>query len=183
MTFSLRQKTLSILAVCLTVFSFCAKAQSPEDLKAQMIKDWERAKAYTLDYLNTMPADKYSFKATDSVRSFAQQMIHLAQGTVFLVSTGSGAAPIFGERDIEHSPGAQSKDSVAYFVNASYDYALNTIKNLDVSKFTETAKAFSMESPRWVWLTKAFEHQTHHRGQTTIYIRLVGVKPPQERLF
>jgi uncharacterized damage-inducible protein DinB len=178
-----KQKAFSLLAVCVTFFSFVANAQSPEDLKTQIIKDWERAKSYTQDYLNTMPADKYSFKATDSVRSFAQQMIHLAQGTVFIISTGAGSQPIFGERDIEHSAGAQSKDSVAYFVNASYDYAINTIKNLDVSKFTETAKAFGMEMPRWIWLMKAFEHQTHHRGQTTIYIRLVGLKPPGERLF
>jgi uncharacterized damage-inducible protein DinB len=177
----LKQKTIFILS--LIAYSFCTHAQSPEDLKAQMIKDWERAKAYTQDYLNAMPAEKYSFKATDSVRSFAQQMIHLAQGTVFIVSTGTGEPPIFGERDIEHSPGAQSKDSVAYFVNASYDYAVNTIKKFDAAKFTETAKAFGMESPRWVWLTKAFEHQAHHRGQTTIYIRLAGLKPPNERLF
>jgi uncharacterized damage-inducible protein DinB len=32
-------------------------------------------------------------------------------------------------------------------------------------------------------ITKAFEHQTHHRGQTTVYIRLAGAKPPQEKLF
>ena len=32
-------------------------------------------------------------------------------------------------------------------------------------------------------LAKLFEHQTHHRGQTTIYIRLAGVKPPNEKLF
>jgi uncharacterized damage-inducible protein DinB len=32
-------------------------------------------------------------------------------------------------------------------------------------------------------LTKCFEHQTHHRGQTTVYIRLAGAKPPQEKLF
>jgi uncharacterized damage-inducible protein DinB len=32
-------------------------------------------------------------------------------------------------------------------------------------------------------LFKAFEHQTHHRGQTTPYLRLKGVKPPQEMLF
>jgi hypothetical protein len=38
--------------------------------------------AYTVDYLNAMPADKYSFKATDSTRSFAQQMLHLAQANV-----------------------------------------------------------------------------------------------------
>lgn len=183
MTFSLKQVKLLAISFCLTILAFSANAQSGEDLKVQMIKDWERAKAYTQDYLNAMPADKYSFKATDSIRSFAQQMIHMAQGTVFIVSTGSGEAPIFGERDIEHSPGAQSKDSVTYFINASYDYAINAIKKLDVSKFTETAKAFGMEIPRWVWLNKAFEHQTHHRGQTTIYIRLVGSKPPQERLF
>ncbi|HET7002392.1 MAG TPA: DinB family protein [Puia sp.] len=36
---------------------------------------------------------------------------------------------------------------------------------------------------RYAWLLKAFEHQAHHRGQTTIYIRLVGVKPKNERLF
>ncbi|MNY60311.1 DinB family protein [compost metagenome] len=30
---------------------------------------------------------------------------------------------------------------------------------------------------------KAFEHQAHHRGQTTVYLRLAGVKPPQEKLF
>nr|WP_324497299.1 DinB family protein [Haliscomenobacter sp.] len=32
-------------------------------------------------------------------------------------------------------------------------------------------------------MLKAFEYQTHHRGQTTIYIRLLGIKPPNEKLF
>jgi uncharacterized damage-inducible protein DinB len=36
---------------------------------------------------------------------------------------------------------------------------------------------------RYAWLLAAFEHQTHHRGQTTIYIRLQGIRPPNERLF
>ena len=30
---------------------------------------------------------------------------------------------------------------------------------------------------------KLFEHQAHHRGQTTIYIRALGLKPPNERLL
>ncbi|MBO0721263.1 MAG: damage-inducible protein DinB, partial [Blastocatellia bacterium] len=29
----------------------------------------------------------------------------------------------------------------------------------------------------------SFEHQTHHRGQTTIYLRLKGVTPPGEKLY
>jgi uncharacterized damage-inducible protein DinB len=32
-------------------------------------------------------------------------------------------------------------------------------------------------------LTKLFEHQTHHRGQTTVYLRLAKATPPNEKLF
>ncbi|MBS1504563.1 MAG: damage-inducible protein DinB, partial [Bacteroidetes bacterium] len=39
------------------------------------------------------------------------------------------------------------------------------------------------ELPRWVLIGKAFEHQTHTRGQTVAYLRLKGVKPPPEMLF
>ncbi|MDZ4709681.1 MAG: DinB family protein [Saprospiraceae bacterium] len=33
------------------------------------------------------------------------------------------------------------------------------------------------------WINKAFEHQTHHRGQCVIYLRLPGIEPPHELLF
>ncbi len=172
----------------LTCFTFAAlvKAQSisAEDTKAQMVKDWERAKAYTVDYLNKMPADKYSFKAVDSVRSFAQQMLHLAQGNLFLMSNASDMpTPSFMQADLEHSASAQKKDSVMYYVTASYDYCTNAVKNSDLNKWGEKKKLFGMEATRMALMMKTFEHQTHHRGQTTIYIRLQGIKPPDERLF
>lgn len=48
----------------------------------------------------------------------------------------------------------------------------------------ETVKLFGhFEMSRTAALYKGFEHQTHHRGQTTVYIRLAGSKPPQEKLF
>jgi len=51
--------------IVLTAFSSktLAQALTVDDIKAQMVKEWERAKAYTDEYLNTMPADKYMFKA------------------------------------------------------------------------------------------------------------------------
>jgi uncharacterized damage-inducible protein DinB len=33
----------------------------------------------------------------------------------------------------------------------------------------------NMTHTRYAWLITVLEHQTHHRGQTTINIRLVGV--------
>ncbi len=161
-----------------------AQGLSPEDIKAQMVKDWERAKAYTVDYLNTMPAGKYTFRATDSIRSFAQQMLHLASGNCFLMSNATGQQmPSYMQSDIQNSPTAQNKDSVLYYVTNSYDYCMNAIRNSDGKKWAEKKKIFSFEETRWALMMKAFEHQSHHRGQTTIYIRLQGIKPPEERLF
>ncbi len=49
---------------------------SADSIKSMLITDWERAKAYTADYMKAMPANKYSFRASDSVRNFAQQLLH-----------------------------------------------------------------------------------------------------------
>ena len=95
----------------------------------------------------------------------------------------TGQPAVFGERNLETSTGAQSSDSVKYYVNASYDFAINSLKNMDASKLGEKIKVFGFEETRYVFALKAFEHQTHHRGQTTINIRLVGIKPPNEKLF
>jgi uncharacterized damage-inducible protein DinB len=182
----LHKKTILVVtAALLSCLSFSASAQSlgGGDIKAQMVKDWERAKAYTIDYLNTMPADKYSFKAVDSIRSFAQQMLHLSAGNVFLISQATSNPQPFNTRSLEASPTAQSKDSVVYYVTKSYDFAIQSIGNLDPAKFGEIVGQGDHKETRYALLLKAFEHQTHHRGQTTIYIRLLGIRPPAERLF
>ncbi|HLK30425.1 MAG TPA: DinB family protein [Puia sp.] len=163
-----------------------SQALTTEDIKAQMVKEWERAKSYTDEYLNTMPADKYTFRAVpvDSVRNFAQQMLHLAQGNCFLMAKATGdTPPAFANSNLEHSASAQTKDSVMYYVNASYDFCANAVKNSDLNKWGEKIKIFGMEATRYAMMIKTFEHQTHHRGQTTIYIRVAGIKPPQEKLF
>jgi len=162
-----------------------AQTQTPTEIKDQMVKDWARAKAYTIDYLNTMPANKYSFRATDSVRSFAQQMLHLSAANVFLMAHVSTEKPPAGfSFMLEQRPTAQTKDSVMYFVNAGYDYAMNAVKNSDIGTWGEKKKVFGrFDETNFAILNKAFEHQGHHRGQTTVYIRLQGIKPPEEMLF
>ncbi|MBN9380691.1 MAG: DinB family protein [Chitinophagaceae bacterium] len=160
-----------------------AQSISGQDIKDQFVKEWERSKAYTQDYLNTMPADKYSFKAVDSIRSFAQQMLHLASGTIFLMNLATGAQPTFNARGLEERATAQTKDSVTWYVNASYDYAINAVKNLDAGKLGEMIGQGNRQANRFTLLLKSLEHQAHHRGQTTIYIRLQGIRPPNERLF
>ena len=132
-----------------------------------------------------MPSMNYSFRPQDSIRTFAQQMIHLSQATVSLVNAGTNSQipPEINRQNLETELSALSKDSVTYFVTLSYNYAITAIANFDFSKSFEYVKRGKFNETRLAWIFKAFEHQAHHRGQTTIYIRTLGIKPPNERLF
>ncbi|HET6767347.1 MAG TPA: damage-inducible protein DinB, partial [Chitinophagaceae bacterium] len=134
----LMQKVVIVMPIVLFITGSQIKSQAltADDIKAQMVKEWERAKTYTVDYLNTMPADKYSFVAADSIRSFAQQMLHLAGGNFFLMMNATDQKlPFTGNPDMENSPGAQKKDSVMFYVTASYDYCINAVKTTDLAKW------------------------------------------------
>ena len=177
-----------VIAICLcpVIKGRCQGGIPADTIKAMLIKDWERAKVYTQAYMKAMPADKYGFKANDSVRSFGQQLLHLAQATNFFLMIANGEKVSFETPQIENRLSAQRPDSVMYFVNNSYDNAINAIKRSSASDLMAKA-TLAMQNPytatKLSWFMKAFEHQTHHRGQTTIYIRLAGYHPPQEMLF
>ena len=149
----------------------------------QMVADWERAKAYTLEYLEAMPADKYSLKPTPEMRTFAQQMLHLTDANYGFASVATGVEIPVGMGASEKSED-QSKASVTKQVIAGYDFVINSIKTMTSEKLKESVALFGrFEMSKQTALNKLFEHQTHHRGQTTVYIRLAGVTPPNEKLF
>jgi uncharacterized damage-inducible protein DinB len=184
---SKEMKLFYTLLVSLSFFAANAQNTFADSLKYQMVQEWERAKSYTQEYLNAMPADKYDFRPTDSVRSFAQQMLHLAGANALMASVAMGVPNPFPTQNFEKSPSLQNKDSVVYYVNTSYDVMIAAIKNMDVSKLNEEVTrnlpGGKRVTTRFGWLLKAFEHQTHHRGQCTVYFRLLGLRPPAEKLF
>jgi uncharacterized damage-inducible protein DinB len=172
-----------------TLGAFSAGAQNAlgDSIKQQLIQDWERAKTYTQEYLDAMPADKYGFQATDSIRSFAQQMLHLATANAGFAFIGLGAPYPFASQNFEKSPALQNKDSVVFYVNTSYNAMINALKKVDPATFLQPV-SFNLPggkrtATRLVWVMKAFEHQTHHRGQCTVYLRLLNIRPPAEKLF
>jgi uncharacterized damage-inducible protein DinB len=174
------KKTILFLLV-IVGSAISAKAQLGDSVKVYLIRDFTRAKAYTQEYLNTMPAKKYGFRAQDSIRTFAQQMLHLADANFGIAGLATGA-PVPRPAGYERT-GNTSKDSVVTAVNASYDFIIEAIRKTDPSGFLTEAKMGNIGFSKLAWFNKAFEHQTHHRGQTTVYIRAAGLKPPPERLF
>ncbi|PSL32040.1 DinB family protein [Chitinophaga ginsengisoli] len=155
------------------------RAQSTDE----MVKEWERAKAYTKEYLDAMPDKDYSLKPTPEMRSFAEQMLHITDANYGFASTATGEKSPYGMGEMEKSAD-KSKAAVTKAVMDGYDFVINNIKKLSADKLNDNVNLFGkFDMTRRVAFEKAFEHQTHHRGQTTVYLRLAGVKPPEEKLF
>lgn len=158
-----------------------------EDWRTKMIVDWTRAKEYTKEYLDVMPEDGTNYKpnAQDKdQRTFAEQMLHFTAANFMFASLATGAANPYQGKNLEKMDEYKTKAALSKIVLESYDFMIATVKGFDLSKANEPLKLFNrFDTTRSGALAGAFEHQTHHRGQTTVYIRMKGLKPPQERLF
>jgi uncharacterized damage-inducible protein DinB len=178
-----RLSTLFTL-LALTLASSSVFAQFTQ---SEMVKEWQRAKAYTREYLDAMPEDGYGFKPTPEIRSFAQQMLHLTDANYLFATSASGKANPLGETLPNHNVAEKTisptKEATTKAVMDSYDFVIGALQGLTPEQWQETIKFGKTDITRAGLFGKGFEHQTHHRGQATIYLRLKGITPPGEKLF
>jgi uncharacterized damage-inducible protein DinB len=174
---------LLVAVAMLASFTDSERKTEPSAGITSMIADWERAKAYTLEYLNASTDEVINFKPTPEMRTFGQQMLHLAEANYGLAAAASGKTSPVAFGALEKSDKFNTKDAVTKEVIASYDFVIAAVKEMTEPKMGEMVKIFNFDLSRGAALEKTFEHQTHHRGQTTVYLRLKGIAPPQEKLF
>ncbi len=172
------KKTILLFSCLMGVLSYAQNATIDN-----LVADFERSKAMSLEYIDAMPEDQFNYKPTESVRTFAEQMLHGAQGTIGLAANGTGEAAIYGDVNIEQEASFQSKSEVRRIVAESFDFAIAGIQNMDPSKFEEVVVRGPYNVTRLGWIQKANEHVGHHRGQCAIYLRMKGITPPAYKLF
>src|SRR4051812_9203349 len=90
-------RLLTTLCFILTIANL-AQAQGSID---EIVKEWERAKTYTKEYLDAMPESGYALKPTPEMRSFAEQMLHLTDANYGFASAATGQkSPVnFGDSE------------------------------------------------------------------------------------
>jgi uncharacterized damage-inducible protein DinB len=169
-----------LLTTCIVLGSLVTHAQQSID---EIVKEWERAKAFTKEYLDAMPESGYALKPTPEMRSFADQMLHLTDANYGFAAAVTGEKSPVGFGESEKTTD-KSKANVTKLVLAGYDFVISSVKKMTPAQLAEKTKLFNQfEMTKGIALSKLFEHQTHHRGQTTVYIRLAKATPPAEKLF
>jgi uncharacterized damage-inducible protein DinB len=115
-------------------------------------------------------------------------MLHIADANYIFATVASDKPNPIGEtfaapHNLNEKTVSPTKEAVTKAVMDSYDWVISTLQNITPDQMQRTTKFGKHEITRGGLYAKAFEHQTHQRGQTTIYLRLKGVIPPAEQLF
>ena len=166
----------AILAVA-SVSAQPARAQNfiPRDALIAMV---EVHKASLLRYLDAAPDSMLGYRPVPGVRTFAEQIEHAAWGNAYIAHTaitGSDKVPSFGDADKSY---LKTKAALRTYSIAAMDHTMEMLRALADGAMTEPITQFGKQLPRYRALMELLDHFPWTLGQTVVYLRENGVKPP-----
>jgi uncharacterized damage-inducible protein DinB len=165
-------KSTSFCIVAFVATQFALGQESGKTLVGEMTKHWESSKSLSLAVADAMPAEAYSFKATDAEMSFGEQINHIA------IANGNYCSAAMGVKNPITKPEDVSKATAIRNLTASYDFCMGGLSKLDDKGLQETVTRSGTVVSKFELFWGGFTHAAHHRGQAEVYLRLKGITPP-----
>ena len=143
---------------------------------ASALTKLKNSKEYTLKVADLMPEHQYGFRPTKEEMSFGEQILHICSNLGWLSSSylSTGNNPVTKE-----DSKLKSKDSIRQVVVQTYDYAIAVLARFSAANLSDTVKFFAGPMSKLQIINLLSDHQTHHRGQLLVYLRLCGLTPPK----
>jgi len=162
--------------VPILLLNFSLQAQNIDSLFiSAAITKLQHAKEYTIKVANLMPEENYLFKPTPGEMTFGEQLLHLCSNMDWLCSSYLNGR----ENPITNTdPKIQTKEEIISILNKTYDYAVSVLRHFKTTNLADTVSFFAGPMNKLQIINLLNDHQTHHRAQMLVYLRLNGIKPP-----
>jgi uncharacterized damage-inducible protein DinB len=167
---------LSVMVLAMTLAGGTACRAQSNPLSAGVKADYTNIRNYFIRAAEKMPEASYGFKPTPEVRSFGQQVAHVADDQYNLCAPVKGETRQAAYTALEDTLSAKAdllaalKQAFAY-CDGAYD-ALTDATAADMVTFGKSSRT-KMSMLNWnVW------HTWEHYGNVVVYLRLKGLVPP-----
>jgi uncharacterized damage-inducible protein DinB len=167
------RKLLPTLVICLLGSAGVSMAQD-NPFSTWNKTAYGRVSQILLASAEKMPEANYSYKPTDSVRSYGQIVGHVADAQYLFCSIALG----------EKGPGLkieQSKTSKADLIDAlktAIDYCNKAYDGMTDASGAQMVKLFGNDTPKLDVLTVNNMHNMEHYGNLVTYMRMKNIVPP-----
>jgi uncharacterized damage-inducible protein DinB len=171
-------RTILLAAALVVTTQAFAAAPSPV---AETLATWNEEGRKLIAMAEDFPEAKYDFKPSPEMRSFAEQLLHVAAGNAGFLEVAEGRK--FKEPDLSRKQYDTKAKVVALVKKSIADDAAFITKTGDagmVKAITSPWDASKQVTPMGFWLD-ATGHMSEHYGQLVVYYRLNKLVPPESR--
>ena len=168
--------------VLLSVFLFAgllplyAQDAPTSGFRAEFLKQLDEVSVKLLDLAQAVPAEKYSWRPSEGVRSVSEVYVHIAAGNYFLMKFMGIDPPADFTRDMEKT--ITDKRQVIEAMKKSFAHVRQAALKTSDADLEKSVELFGQNTTyRDVFFTDMM-HLHEHLGQSIAYARMNGVVPP-----
>jgi uncharacterized damage-inducible protein DinB len=145
--------------------------------RAELVRSLDDAQKKLLALADAMPAEKYSWRPGQGVRSVGEVFAHVAGGNYFL-PTFWGVKPPAGvdPRGFEKEGGDKAKTIDT--LKKSFEHVRQAIDSLPEADLDKGIKLFGRDATPREAILAVVSHAHEHLGQSIAYARMNNVVPP-----
>ena len=156
-----------------------------------IIGSWKEVRAGLIDEAGQIPAEQFSFQAAPDMRSVAKLLQHIIQSQKFLVGevcrpdTNLLRQP-FADQIKHYAPGVSDvndKDGLLNLLRAGMDESGAKLLGAAAELKNTMTRFDGKEMTKVAFVSFAIAHEMYHRGQLTVYERLLGIEPALTQRF
>jgi uncharacterized damage-inducible protein DinB len=142
---------------------------------------WAEAEAQVLEIAEAMPEGKFNYKPTEESKTFAEQIVHIANSSYVL-----SQFMLQGKKVDMTEPDASkmSKKEILAFSKEKMDATAGVISGLNEEQLKEMVKTFAgNEMPKQQAVIWLHDHVTNHKAKANLYVRMNDINPPAYRYY
>ena len=151
------------------------EAQS-NPLSTDLKRDYKSIRDFFVRAAEKMPEADYGFKPSPDVRSFGQQVAHVADDQYNLCAPAKGEIRKAAYTDIENR--LSKKADLIGALKEAFAYCDGAYDALTDASGAETVNFGKMSRTRFAMLNWNLWHTWEHYGNVVVYLRMKGLVPP-----
>ncbi len=157
----------------------------------RLIESWSEVRAGLIKEASQVPEDKFSFRATPDTRSVAEVLQHIIESQKLLVGESCRTETnlrrqSFADHIREYASEVaevKDKNGLIELLRSSMEMAEASIRGCGEGLQATMQRFDGKEVTKLDFLNFAVAHEMYHRGQLTVYERLLGVEPALTQYF
>jgi uncharacterized damage-inducible protein DinB len=148
------------------------------DMKAQAALDLQQLQEKFVSLAQAIPADKYTWRPGDGVRSISELFLHVSGANYGIPTMVTGVAPAAGYQKDGFEKSTTDKAKIIEQLNKSFTYAISVVQGMSNGDFARPEKKLGPEANSGDVVYLLVTHAHEHLGQAIADARVNGTVPP-----